>query len=95
MTRLGRDFSYTAQRDSVSPVSADVIFASGRFPNYRNRINNNNTLEDAKLVSVKGEFRSETGRLLDQQNRLSVRDLASKFEKGLAAATKLSDEVGH
>ncbi|KAI7743556.1 hypothetical protein M8C21_000755 [Ambrosia artemisiifolia] len=91
MTRMGRDFSYTAQRDAVSPVSADVIFASSRFPNYKNRANNN--LEDAKLVSMKEEFRNETAQLLDQQNRLSVRDLASKFEKGLAAATKLSDET--
>ncbi|KAM0004356.1 hypothetical protein Hdeb2414_s0006g00192651 [Helianthus debilis subsp. tardiflorus] len=90
MTRMGRDFSYTTQRDAVSPVSADVIFASSRFPNYKNRAN---TLEDAKLVSMKQEFRNETAQLLDQQNRLSVRDLASKFEKGLAAATKLSDET--
>ena len=30
---------------------------------------------------------------LEQQKRLSVRDLASKFEKGLAAAAKLSEEV--
>ncbi|KAK4407484.1 Stomatal closure-related actin-binding protein 1 [Sesamum angolense] len=35
----------------------------------------------------------ETALLLEQQKRLSVRDLASKFEKGLAAAAKLSDEV--
>ncbi|KAK9065130.1 hypothetical protein SSX86_016513 [Deinandra increscens subsp. villosa] len=92
MTRLGRDFSYTTQRDAVSPVSADVIFASTRFPNYKCRANNN-TLEDTKLVSIKDDFRKETAQLLDQQNRLSVRDLASKFENGLAAAAKLSDET--
>ncbi|KAI3717616.1 hypothetical protein L1987_69348 [Smallanthus sonchifolius] len=42
---------------------------------------------------MKEEFRNETAQLLDQRNRLSVRDLASKFEKGLAAASKLSDET--
>ena len=93
---MGRDFSYTTQRDAVPPVSADVIFASSRFPNHKTR-NNNNTSEvkeDAKLVSMKEVVRNETAQLLDQRNRLSVRDLASKFEKGLAAAAKLSDEVG-
>ncbi|CAI9285224.1 unnamed protein product [Lactuca saligna] len=94
MTRMGRDFSYTTQRDAVSPVSADVLFASSRFPNYKTRTNNNTmeAKEDSKLVSMRELTRHETAKLLDQQNRLSVRDLASKFEKGLAAAAKLSDE---
>lgn len=93
---MGRDFSYTTQRDAVSPVSADVLFASSRFPNYKTRTNNNTmeAKEDSKLVSMRELTRHETAKLLDQQNRLSVRDLASKFEKGLAAAAKLSDEVG-
>ncbi|KAJ9537259.1 hypothetical protein OSB04_029992 [Centaurea solstitialis] len=42
---------------------------------------------------MKEVARNETAQLLDQRNRLSVRDLASKFEKGLAAASKLSDET--
>lgn len=95
MTRVGRDFGYMTQRDAVSPVSTDVMFASSRFPNYKSRSNNNNiTEEDTKVVSMKEGVRKETAQLVDQQNRLSVRDLASKFEKGLAAAAKLSDEVG-
>ncbi|KAI3723982.1 hypothetical protein L2E82_35746 [Cichorium intybus] len=54
MTRVGRDFSNTTQRDAVSPVSADVLFASSRFPNYKNRTNNNTleALEDADLGRV-------------------------------------------
>ncbi|XP_071704110.1 stomatal closure-related actin-binding protein 1-like [Rutidosis leptorrhynchoides] len=98
MLRVGRDFSYTMKRDTLSPVSADVIFASSRFPNYKTRTNNNNNImevkeDTSKVVSVNDEVRKETAQLVDQQNRLSVRDLASKFEKGLAAAAKLSDEA--
>ncbi|MFS7895222.1 hypothetical protein Hanom_Chr00s002528g01701221 [Helianthus anomalus] len=87
MTRVGRDFSYTMQSLAVPPVSADVVFASARFPNYRNGN------EDGKLGSMKEVIARETAQLLEQQKRLSVRDLASKFEKGLAAAAKLSDEA--
>nr|XP_043633082.1 stomatal closure-related actin-binding protein 1-like [Erigeron canadensis] len=95
MTRLSRDFSYKTQRDAASPVSVDVIFASSRFPNYGSRANSNilEVKEDAKLASMKEGVRNETAKLIDQENRLSVRDLASKFEKGLAAAAKLSDEA--
>ncbi|KAJ0781205.1 hypothetical protein HanPI659440_Chr06g0246661 [Helianthus annuus] len=85
MTRVGRDFSYTMQSLAVPPVSADVVFASARFPNYRTGN------EDGKLM--KEVIARETAQLLEQQKRLSVRDLASKFEKGLAAAAKLSDEA--
>ncbi|KAL9664208.1 hypothetical protein QQ045_019606 [Rhodiola kirilowii] len=35
----------------------------------------------------------ETSLLLEQQKRLSVRDLTNKFEKGVAAAAKLSSEA--
>lgn len=95
MTRIGRDFSHTMQREAVPPVSADVIFASSRFPNYKIGANNQivDFKEDPKLLSMKEVVARETAQLLDQQKRLSVRDLASKFEKGLAAAAKLSDEA--
>ncbi|CAI9781323.1 unnamed protein product [Fraxinus pennsylvanica] len=49
--------------------------------------------EDSKISSMKEVVARETALLLEQQKRLSVRDLASKFEKGLAAAAKLSDEA--
>ncbi|KAL4331801.1 hypothetical protein GQ457_07G036350 [Hibiscus cannabinus] len=92
MTRVSREFSNTMQKEAVS---ADVIFASSRFPNYK--IGANNQIVDAKevpkVLTMKEVVARETALLLEQQKRLSVRDLASKFEKGLAAAAKLSEEA--
>ncbi|KAL6966679.1 Stomatal closure-related actin-binding protein 1 [Sarracenia purpurea var. burkii] len=95
MTRVGREFSNSMKKEAVLPVSADVIFASSRFPNYKIGANNQivELKEDPKVLSMKEVVARETAQLLEQQKRLSVRDLASKFEKGLAAAAKLSDEA--
>ncbi|KAI5673824.1 hypothetical protein M9H77_14188 [Catharanthus roseus] len=95
MTRVGRDFGDTMQKEAVPPVSADVIFTSSRFPNYKIGANNQivDMKEDPKVLTMKEVVARETALLLEQQKRLSVRDLASKFEKGLAAAAKLSDEA--
>ncbi|KAK8550707.1 hypothetical protein V6N13_119215 [Hibiscus sabdariffa] len=92
MTRVSREFSNTMQKEAVS---ADVIFASSRFPNYKIGANNQivDAKEDPKVLTMKEVVASETALLLEQQKRLSVRDLASKFEKGLAAAAKLSEEA--
>ncbi|TYH02374.1 hypothetical protein ES288_A09G136000v1 [Gossypium darwinii] len=78
MTRVSRNFSDTVEKEALPAVSADVIFASSRDP---------------KVLSMKEIVARETALLLEQQNRLSVRDLANKFEKGLAAAAKLSEEA--
>ncbi|XP_049379670.1 stomatal closure-related actin-binding protein 1 [Solanum stenotomum] len=95
MTRVTLDFGDTMQRDAVPPVSADVIFPSSRFPNYKIGPNNQimEVKQDSKALTMKEVVARETAHLLEQQKRLSVRDLASKFEKGLAAAAKLSDEA--
>ncbi|KAG4959312.1 hypothetical protein JHK87_035945 [Glycine soja] len=95
MTRMTHDFGDTMQKDAVPVVSADVIFASLRFPNYKIGVNNQimETKDDLKVLSMKEVVARETAQLLDQQKRMSVRDLASKFEKGLAAAAKLSEEA--
>ncbi|KAG5517301.1 hypothetical protein RHGRI_037903 [Rhododendron griersonianum] len=95
MTRVGRDFANSMKREAVPPVSADVIFATSRFPNYKIGANNQivEVKEDLKVLTMKEVVARETALLLEQQKRLSVRDLASKFEKGLAAAAKLSDEA--
>ncbi|KAF3455267.1 hypothetical protein FNV43_RR05715 [Rhamnella rubrinervis] len=95
MTRVSRDFGDTMQKEAVPAVSADVIFASSRFPNYKIGANNQimEAKDDAKVLSMKEVVARETAQLLEQQKRLSVRDLASKFEKGLAAAAKLSEEA--
>ncbi|XP_024021217.1 stomatal closure-related actin-binding protein 1 [Morus notabilis] len=95
MTRVSRDFGDTMQREAVPAVSADVIFASSRFPNYKLGANNQivEGKDDPRVLSMKEVVARETAQLLEQQKRLSVRDLASKFEKGLAAAAKLSEEA--
>ncbi|KAJ6964728.1 stomatal closure-related actin-binding protein 1-like isoform X1 [Populus alba x Populus x berolinensis] len=95
MTRVTRDFGDTMQKDAVLAVSADVAFASSRFPNYKIGATNQilDAKDDPKVLSMKEVVARETALLLEQQKRLSVRDLASKFEKGLAAAAKLSEEA--
>ncbi|XVF47198.1 hypothetical protein PTKIN_Ptkin03bG0089700 [Pterospermum kingtungense] len=95
MTRVGRGFGVTMQNEAVPAVSADVTFASNRFPSYKIGANNQivEAEEDPKVLSMKEVVARETALLLEQQKRLSVRDLASKFEKGLAAAAKLSEEA--
>jgi hypothetical protein len=95
MTRVSRDFGDNMQKEAVPAVSADVIFNSSRFPNYKIGANNQivDVKDDPKMLSMKEVVARETAQLLEQQKRLSVRDLANKFEKGLAAAAKLSEEV--
>lgn len=93
--RLPRDFSTMVEKPAVPGMSADVIFASSRFPNYRIGAYNQmlDARNDPKIMSMKEVIARETAQLLEQQMRLSVRDLARKFERGLAAAARLSDEV--
>ncbi|KAK9290578.1 hypothetical protein L1049_008749 [Liquidambar formosana] len=96
MTRVSPEFGDKMQMEAVLPVSADVSFASNHFPKYKIGPNNQ-ILEEAKQDAtgppLKEVVAQETTQLLEQQKRLSVRDLASKFDKNLAAAAKLSDEV--
>ncbi|KAL3718538.1 hypothetical protein ACJRO7_003635 [Eucalyptus globulus] len=95
MTRVSRDFSKTMPKEAFAAVSADVIFASSRFPNYKIGANNQiiDGKDDRKTLSMKEVVARETAILLEQQKRLSVRDLTNKFERGLAAAAKLSEEA--
>ncbi|KAG1338339.1 stomatal closure-related actin-binding protein 1 [Cocos nucifera] len=94
MTRVTRDFGDSMQKEAIHLVSSDVNFVSGRFPDYQ--IGANNIIiepeENPQVPSLKEIVAKETAQLLEQQKRLSVRDLADKFEKGLSAAAKLSDE---
>ncbi|KAG5034836.1 hypothetical protein JHK87_009746 [Glycine soja] len=78
MTRMTRDFGDTMQKDAVPAVSADIIFASLRFPNYKIGVNNQimETKDSQKVLSMKEVVARETAQLLDQQKRLSVHDLA-------------------
>lgn len=100
MTRVTRDFRDSLHKEVVpaaAAVSADVRFASSRFPNYRIGANDQifDVKDDPKVLSMKEVVARETAQLMDQQKRMSVRDLANKFEKGLAAAAKLSEEVSY
>ena len=95
MTRVTPDFGEETEKDVVLSVSSDVNFVSDKFPDYK--IGSNDIIiepeEDPKVPSLKEIVAKETALLLDQQKRLSVRDLANKFENGLAAAAELSNEV--
>lgn len=95
MTRVLREFGNTMQKEAVPAVSADVILKMSKFPTYKIGANNQivEVKEDPKTLSMKEVVARETAQLIEQQKRLSVRDLANKFEKGLAAAAKLSDEA--
>lgn len=80
----------------VEPISADVSFASNHFPSYKLGPDDqivDEPEEDDKAPSVKDVVDKETGDLSDQHKQLSVRDLACKFDKNSAAASKLVDEV--
>jgi hypothetical protein len=80
----------------VEPISADVSFASNHFPTYKLGPDDqivDEPDEDDKVPSVKDVVGKETGDLSDQHKKLSVRDLACKFDKNLAAASKLVDEA--
>ncbi|KAF2307556.1 hypothetical protein GH714_029716 [Hevea brasiliensis] len=84
------------QPDVILPVSADVSFASNRFPKYKLGPDHQileEPKEDNKGPSLKEVIEQETMQLSDQHKRLSVRDLASKFDKNLTAAAKLAEEA--
>ncbi|KAH7667283.1 Aldehyde dehydrogenase N-terminal protein [Dioscorea alata] len=95
MTRVTLDFGDSMQGEVMQSVSSDVNFASHGFPKYM--LGPNNMIiepqEGPKKPSLKEIVAKETAQLLEQHQRVSVRDLAKKFEKGLSTATKLSDEA--
>ncbi|KAM0954019.1 hypothetical protein DsansV1_C01g0006151 [Dioscorea sansibarensis] len=95
MTRVTIDFGDTMAVDSVPSVSPDVNFTSNTFPKYK--IGPDNVIIEPKEVSARPSLKEivakETAQLLEQHQRLSVRDLAKKFERGLSTVAKLSDEA--
>ena len=48
---------------------------------------------DPNALSLDEVVAKETAQLKEQHTRFSVRDLATKFDKNLSAAAKLSEEV--
>ncbi|XP_020547834.1 stomatal closure-related actin-binding protein 2 isoform X1 [Sesamum indicum] len=94
MTRVSPEFGDEVQ--AVWTLSADVSFQSNQFPKYKLGPDNEileEIKEDNKGPPLKEVVIRETNQLTEQHKRLSVRDLASKFDKNLAAAAKLSEEA--
>lgn len=96
MTRISPEIEDTVDSESVLAVSADVSFASHCFPKYK--LGPENQIlevpkEDNKGPPLKEVVERETTQLSEQHKRLSVRDLASKFDKNVASAAKLADEA--
>ncbi|KAG6430967.1 hypothetical protein SASPL_109041 [Salvia splendens] len=94
MTRVSPDFGDEVQ--AVWTVSADVSFQTNQFPKYKLGPNNEileEIKEDSKGPPLKEVVVQEISQLTEQHKRLSVRDLASKFDKNLAAAAKMSEEA--
>ncbi|EPS62653.1 hypothetical protein M569_12137, partial [Genlisea aurea] len=80
----------------VGTVSVDVSFKSDHFPKYKLGPDNEvleDIDEDLKGPSLKEVIDQQVNQLTEQHKRLSVRDLASKFDKNLASAAKLSEEA--
>ncbi|XP_073151049.1 stomatal closure-related actin-binding protein 3-like [Henckelia pumila] len=94
MTKVSPEFG--DEVPAVWSVSADASFKSDQFPKYKLGPDNHileEIKEDIKGPPLKEVVVQETNQLTEQHKRLSVRDLASKFDKNLAAAAKLSDEA--
>lgn len=96
MTKISPEIEIKMPMEAVPPVSADVSFISDRFPKYKLGADSQileETVEDNQGPSLKDVIEQEATNLSDQHKRISVRDLACKFDKNLAAAAKLSNEV--
>ncbi|KAB5551668.1 hypothetical protein DKX38_008979 [Salix brachista] len=96
MTKISPEIEENMQGEVIFPVSADVSFASDGFPKYKLGPDNQileEPKEENKGPSLKEVVEQETMQLSDQHKRLSVRDLACKFDKNLTAAAKLAEEA--
>ncbi|XP_038721264.1 stomatal closure-related actin-binding protein 2-like isoform X2 [Tripterygium wilfordii] len=96
MAKISPEFEENMPAEVIFPVSADVSFASNHFPKYKLGPDNqilDEPKEDNKGPSLMEVVERETSQLSEQHKRLSVRDIASKFDKNLSAAAKLADEA--
>ncbi|MED6160886.1 hypothetical protein PIB30_055488 [Stylosanthes scabra] len=96
MTKISPEVEIKMPMEAVPPVSADVSFISDGFPKYKLGADNQvveEPVQGNQGPSLKDVIDEEASNLYDQHKRISVRDLASKFDKNLAAAAKLSNEV--
>ncbi|XP_062211368.1 stomatal closure-related actin-binding protein 1-like [Phragmites australis] len=97
MTRAATlDYGGKTQSEALRPGPlrpANII--RNKFPTYKNGSNGIviKLADGPEMPPVKEIVAKETADLLDRRQRLSVRELAMKFEKGLNTATLLSNEV--
>ncbi|XP_044964653.1 stomatal closure-related actin-binding protein 1-like [Hordeum vulgare subsp. vulgare] len=97
MTRASTlDFRRKAQNQNnwSGPLRPANIIRN-KFPTYKNGLNGIviKFADEPETPSLKESVAKETEDLLGRRQRLSVRELAMKFEKGLSTATLLSNEV--
>uniref|UniRef100_A0A0E0EF43 Stomatal closure-related actin-binding protein coiled-coil domain-containing protein n=1 Tax=Oryza meridionalis TaxID=40149 RepID=A0A0E0EF43_9ORYZ len=97
MTRASTiDFGRKTHNDVLwSGPLRPANFIRNKFPTYKKSLNGIviKLTDDQEMPSLKDAVAKETADLLDRSQRLSVRELAMKFEKGLNTATLLSNEV--
>ncbi|CAN8254464.1 unnamed protein product [Cochlearia groenlandica] len=96
MTKVCPEIEERTLQEQVLTVSSDVSFASNHFPTYKLGPDNqilDEPKQDEKGPSVKETVDKESEKLSDQNKRLSVRDLATKFDKNLASAVSLANEA--
>ncbi|KAF7007282.1 hypothetical protein CFC21_022230 [Triticum aestivum] len=97
MTRASTlDFRRKTQgQNNWSGPLRPVNVIRNKFPTYKNGLNGIviKFADEPEMPSLKESVAKETADLLDRRQRLSVRELAMKFEKGLSTATLLSNEV--
>uniref|UniRef100_A0A0E0ANE8 Stomatal closure-related actin-binding protein coiled-coil domain-containing protein n=1 Tax=Oryza glumipatula TaxID=40148 RepID=A0A0E0ANE8_9ORYZ len=97
MTRASTiDFGRKTHNDVLwSGPLRPANFIRNKFPTYKKSLNGIviKLTDDQEMPSLKEAVAKETADLLDRSQRLSVRELAMKFEKGLNTATLLSNEV--
>lgn len=96
MTKAATLYGSKAQSEALRPGPlrpANII--RSKFPTYKNGTNGIviKLADGPEMPPLKEIVAKETADLLDRRQRLSVRELAMKFEKGLNTATLLSNEV--
>ncbi|XP_020398177.1 stomatal closure-related actin-binding protein 1 [Zea mays] len=96
MTKAATIYGSKTQSDALrpGPLRPENIFRN-KFPTYKNGSNGIviKLADGPEIPPLKEIVAKETAYLLDRRQRLSVRELAMKFEKGLSTATLLSNEV--
>jgi hypothetical protein len=97
MTRASTiDFGRKKQGDlfGSGPLRPANIIRN-KFPTFKNGSNGIITklADSTEMPSLKEVVSKDTTDLLDKHQRLSVRELTMKFEKGFNTATLLSNEV--